>query len=136
MDRVVLDTNVVVSALIGRGNPKRILQLIFSGELTVCLSADAYSEYVAVLSRPKFVRYLEFAQSSISALKHLKSLAHFIERPPRVTVCLDPDDDKFVALALATHAAYLITGNKRHFPLGSYKGIRTVSPAEFLEIRG
>ncbi len=57
MVRVVLDTNIVILALIRKGNPKRILELIFSGKATVCLSEATVAKYVEVLSRPKFIRY-------------------------------------------------------------------------------
>jgi predicted nucleic acid-binding protein len=52
-----------------------------------------------------------------------------------VNVCSDPDDDKFLELALEAKATYLITGNTEHFPSEPYKGIRIVSPAEFLKLR-
>jgi hypothetical protein len=135
MVRVVLDTNVVVSALIGKGSPKRILEAVFSGKATLCLSAATFAEYLEVLSRPKFIRYPEFSEAAVATSKHLRSLALFVEPTRRVSVCSDPDDDKFLELALETKAAYLITGNKKHFPSESYNGVRIVSPAEYLKLR-
>lgn len=135
MDRVVLDTNVVISALIGKGNPKRILEFIFSGKATVCLSVRVFAEYAEVLSRPKFIRYPEFSNAAVATLKNLRSLALFVEPTQQVDACADPDDDKFLELALEAGAAYLITGNKKHFPTGRYKGIRIVSPIGFLSLQ-
>jgi len=135
MVRVVLDTNVVVSALIGKGGPKRILEAVFSGKATVCLSVVTFAEYVEVLSRPKFARYTEFSEAAVPTLKHLRSLALFVEPTRHVSICADPDDDKFLELALETRAAYLITGNKKHFPSESYRSINIVSPAEFLKLQ-
>jgi hypothetical protein len=135
MVRVVLDTNVVVSALIGKGNPKRILELIFSGKANVCLSEETFAEYVEVLSRPKFIRYPEFTEAAVATLKNLRALSAFVEPTRKMNVCSDPDDDKFLELALEAKATYLITGNTKHFPSEPYKGIRIVSPAEFLKLR-
>jgi hypothetical protein len=115
MVRIVLDTNVVVSALIGKGSPKRILEAVFSGKATLCLSAATFAEYLEVLSRPKFIRYPEFSEAAVATSKHLRSLALFVEPTRRVSVCSDPDDDKFLELALETKAAYLITGNNHRF---------------------
>ena len=135
MDRVVLDTNVLVSALIGKGNPKRILELVFSDRVALCLSVAVVDEYSEVLSRPKFSRYPAFSEAARATLENLKSLALFVEPAQKVSACPDPDDDKFVELAQHSGAAYLITGNKKHFPVESYRGTRIVSPTEFLRAR-
>ncbi len=135
MDRVVLDTNIVVSALIGKGNPRRVLEIISLREAIVCLSSATFAEYVEVLSRPKFARYPEFSESAVTTVRHLRSMSLFVKPTRRVQVCSDPDDDKFLEIALEVEASYLITGNKKHFPLESYKGVRIVSPAEFLRVR-
>lgn len=133
MDRVVLDTNVVVSALIGKGNSRRILESVFSGELLICLSTPTFTEYVEVLARPKFSQYPEFTEASLSTVKHLRSLALFVEPIQRVHACSDTADDKFLELALEAEAKYVITGNKRHFPSPSYGSVLIVSPAEFFK---
>lgn len=135
MDRVVLDTNVVVSALIGKGNPRRVLEFIFSGKANACLSAETFAEYAEVLSRPKFIRYPEFTEAAVATLRNLRALSLHVAPARRVNVCSDSDDDKFLELALEAKAAYLITGNKKHFPTEAYKGVRIVSPAEFLKLQ-
>ncbi len=135
MVRVVLDTNIVISALIGKGNPRRILELIFSYKATVCLSEATIAEYVDVISRPKFRRYPEFSEAAVATLKNLRSMALLVKPARQLDVCLDPDDNKFLELAVEAEAAYLISGNKKHFPAESYKGVRIVSPAEFLNLR-
>lgn len=132
MDRVVVDTNVIVSALIGKGNPRRVLELLFSGKVTLCLSTAILDEYIDVLHRPKFSRFPDFLAYASLTLKSLQSIAEFMEPKITLRVCPDPDDNKFLELAVATQARYLITGNKRHFPVGLFKGTQTVSPREFI----
>lgn len=134
MDRVVLDTNVLVSGLVGKGNPRRVLDIIFSGRVSLSLSASILAEYERVLQRPKFSRYAEFAVYASSTLKSLQSIARFVEPTITVRVCPDPDDNKFLELAFAAQAHYLVTGNKRHFPLRDYRGTEIVSPGEFVRL--
>lgn len=134
MDRVVVDTNVIISALIGKGNPRKVLDIIFSDKVTFCVSALVLAEYENVLQRPKFSRYPNFALYASSTLKSLHGIAELVEPQTTIRVCSDPDDDKFLELALDAQAQYLITGNKRHFPNGSYKNIQIVSPKEFVSL--
>jgi putative PIN family toxin of toxin-antitoxin system len=61
MDRVVVDTNVLVSALIGKGKPRRVLDVIFSGRVCFCLSTSILAEYERVLQRSKFSQHAKFA---------------------------------------------------------------------------
>ncbi len=134
MDRVVVDTNVLVSALIGKGNPRRVLEAIFSGKVSFALSSSILAEYEAVVQRPKFSRYPEFVLYASPTLRSLQSIARFTEPDIIIRVCPDPDDDKFLVLAVAVQAQYLVTGNKRHFPLRNYKSTRIVSPGEFVAL--
>lgn len=71
MDCVVVDTNVLVSALIGKGYPKKVLEIIFSRRVSFCLSTPVLTEYLAVLRRPKFAQYSEFAANASLTLKSL-----------------------------------------------------------------
>jgi putative PIN family toxin of toxin-antitoxin system len=134
MDRVVVDTNVLVSALLGKGNARRVLDIVFSGRVSFSLSTSILAEYESVLQRPKFSQYSEFAVLASSTLRSLQSIAQFVGPAISLRVCPDPDDDKFLDLAVAAQARYLVTGNKRHFPLGMYKGTQIVSPREFVSL--
>lgn len=134
MDRVVVDTNVLVSALIGKGNPQRVLEIIFSGRVSLFLSASILAEYVAVLQRPKFTQYQGFVSNASLALQSLQSIAQFAEPKIALHACPDPDDDKFLELAVEARAGYLVTGNKRHFPVRGVDETRIVSPTEFVKL--
>jgi putative PIN family toxin of toxin-antitoxin system len=136
MDRVVLDTNVVVSALIGKGNPRKVLELVLAGRLLLCLSASTLSEYVVVLQRPKFSRYPEFAEAASLVLRSIGAIALRVEPTRMINACPDPGDNKFLALAIEANARFLVTGNKKHFPSGSYQDVQIVSPSEFLKMYG
>ena len=123
---VVIDTNIIVSALWSRnGAPARILSLIISGDLIPCYDYRILSEYKEVLTRPKF----KFTSGEVNAL--LDWIAYngrsVVAEPLNVDFT-DEADKKFYEVAKFCDAK-LITGNIKHFPKD--KAVMTVS--EFLE---
>ena len=114
MNRVVLDTNVIVSAsLMPDGIQAAVLSLAFHGEIALYLSAPVLSEYEEVLCRPRF----KLPPQEIEAvLRDICKAGHFV-RPTR-TLAISPheSDNRFIECAEAADADYLVTGNARHFP--------------------
>jgi putative PIN family toxin of toxin-antitoxin system len=131
MIRVVLDTNVVVSALISPfGNEALVIAAAQDGRIAPCISRETLAEYAEVLARPKF----GFAENEIEGLIGLlQSRGIPLEPKPVTGASPDPSDDIFVACALAAEAEFLVTGNKRHFPDESYGRAKVVSARELLE---
>ena len=131
MIRVVLDTNVVVSALISPfGNEALVIHAVQIGSVVPCYSRAIADEYAGVLVRPKF----SFAPNAIEGLLSLLTSAGEIVTPRRLRrLSPDPKDDDFIACAMAANADFLVTGNKRHFPAGSYGPARVVSARELIE---
>ena len=129
--RVVVDTNVLVSALLRPGSvPAQVLDSILAGELTVLHDARILEEYGDVLNRPKF----GFDSEDVAAvLLFLETAgepvpdAHFQGR------LSDEGDQPFADVAFTGGADALITGNVKHFQVG--RSIRVVTPAEWLQIR-
>lgn len=132
MIKVVIDTNVVVSAFLkSEGNPALILCLVFEKEIRICLSEEIIQEYQGVLKREKF-RSLN--QTDVKKfLTKLQDLSFFVNPKEKVNLLTDPDDNKFLDCAYEAKADYLITGNKKHFPINQFKGTKIVSPLEFIE---
>ena len=89
MEKVVLDTNIVVSALIGKGNPRRLLELVFEGRVVLFLSSIIFKEYTDVLNRPKFTHYPDFHIEAFNALRMLKVIATSVDPIMRLDVCSD-----------------------------------------------
>ena len=130
MIRAVIDTNVLVSAMISSdGNEALLVMAINQGLVVPCYSAEILEEYSEVLLRPRF----SFPLGEVDALLDmLRRQGHCLD-PVRVTrVSPDPGDDKFIACALVAKANFLVTGNKRHFPK-SISGPKLVNAAELLE---
>lgn len=131
MIRVVLDTNIIVSALLRPlGPPAQALQLATGGAIQPCLSGSIYAEYEEVLRRPKF----GFDEQTIEdALAALRRQALWVRPADAAQACADPDDDMFLECATAANADYLVTGNWKHFP-PSWGEVRVLSARAFLDI--
>jgi putative PIN family toxin of toxin-antitoxin system len=131
MIRVVLDTNIVVSALLQPlGPPAQVLVLAIIGALQLCVSGPVYAEYEEVISRPRFHRTAEVISGALRAVRE-NSL--WVRPTETVRACSDPDDDIFLECAQAAEAAYLVTGNLRHFP-ESWKRTRIVTARQLLDL--
>jgi putative PIN family toxin of toxin-antitoxin system len=133
MIRVVVDTNVVVSAnLVDEGLPASILDLAAKGKILICVSGDILAEYEEVLRRPRLKLDPARVESSMALVRKSSKLVK-----PRRALKVSPDesDTRFYECAEAAKAQFLITGNTRHFP-ESHKTTRIVSPREFIDLIG
>ena len=131
MIRVVVDTNVIVSALIALdGLPAAILDLILQGEVVGGASQPLLEELERVLRRPAF----DIGPRKIgSFLSYLRSHIRIVTPSRALTICSkDPADNRVLECAEAFRADFLVTGNKAHFPK-QYQRTKVVSPREFWE---
>jgi putative PIN family toxin of toxin-antitoxin system len=133
MIRIVLDTNVIVSAhLHEEGLEATVFLLALAGTITLCVSQPILAEYEGVLSRKKFSLDPPRVARSLEKIRRASRRV----RPKRTLAeCPDPEDNRFLECAEAARADYLITGNKRHFPTHWGK-TKVVNAREFLEITG
>ena len=127
--RVVVDTNVVVSALLRPGSvPARALDLLLERGALFLYDTRIVAEYRSVLARPKF--------RPIDPARRERLLDELLAAPPIAHVpawpgpLLDPDERMFVEVALASHADAVITGNLRDYP--SDLGFEVLPPATLL----
>jgi putative PIN family toxin of toxin-antitoxin system len=128
--RVVIDTNVFVSSFFG-GNPRKIIDLWKTGEITLCLSPAIIEEYVSVLRRMGLEEEQEIGELVDLFAKGIHVL--FAARTPALkVVAADPADDTFIECAVALRAGAIITGDKSLKEIGNYMGIKILSPGEFL----
>jgi len=131
--RCVLDTNVLVSALLVPGSkPRRALDRAFQ-EGRVLLSFATLAELYDVLHRKQFRRYVEeeLARSFLAALARD---SEWIDVDVQVNACRDPRDNKFLEIALSGRATHLISGDADLLVLYPFQGIRILSPQEFLDL--
>ena len=131
MIRTVLDTNVVVSALLNPdGAEASIVQLVLEGLVQLCVSDAVVAEYEGVLHRPKFVRVAQFVTAHLAALR---AAGERVDPKVLVDVSKDDADNRFLECAEAAQADNLVTGNKRHFP-PAWRETRVVTARQFLEL--
>jgi len=129
--RIVLDTNVLVSAFLNpRSNPARILRLIIQGDVSIVLNESILAEYYEVLKRPKFDLDLE---AVLVVIDYIRSIGINAPTLARSITLPDRDDEPFLEAALATQADALITGNIKHFPKKNCKGQKVITPRDFLD---
>src|SRR5208282_4179216 len=131
MIRVVIDTNVLISALLQpQGLPARVLLLtIASPAARLCVSGEVYAEYEEVIRRPRFKR----SDSEIAdTLRAIRDTGVWVKPSHKVHACADPDDNVFLECAQAAGARYLVTGNRKHFPV-KWADTLIVTPHQFLD---
>ena len=130
--RFVLDTNVIVSALLlPDSKPRSAFDRAFDkGKILV--SIPVLVELEAVLSRRKFGKYL-YDEERKEFLAALVREAGVVDITERITVCRDPRDDKFLELVVSGRADCLITGDTDLLALHPFRDIAILRPADFLE---
>lgn len=129
--RVVLDTNVLVSALLFTGISSELVALWKRNAITVVLSRGILEEYLRVLSYPKF----QLSEAEIKGLIEEELLPYVEVVNPRRRLRVverDPSDNKFLECALAGKAPVIISGDKDLLSIGRYRKIRIRTPAQFL----
>ena len=130
--KIVLDTNVLVSALLSPfGVPSQLVRLVLSGTIPIALDERIFAEYQDVLARPHF----NFRQDRVQRLlEYIADKGEFVVAPPLHIELPDNDDLCFVEVAVATKSTALVTGNQKHFPKRELRrfNLNIISPAEFL----
>ena len=130
--RVVLDTNIYISAILFGGNCEEILRLATLGSYELIISDDILKEIKGILDK-KF----HWSRKQITeTLSYIKDIAEIIKPVKSISLIKkDPSDDKIIECALAAHASCIVTGDKAHLlPLKAYEGIKILSPADFLKL--
>ena len=128
--RIVLDTNVLVSALISReGPPGRVLAAVKHEGLTLVTSAAQLSELRAVLSREQLRPYIR-PEEAEDLLGNLQAVGEVVANLPTTNVSPDPDDNLILATAIAGQADLIVSGDKKHMlALGEVDNIPIVTAA-------
>ena len=129
--RLVIDTNVVVSAALKpKGLQRTIILLAMTKPARWYVSAAIISEYATVLARPELKIRRNLRQQFLQLIRnrtHEVAPSHL----PQITT--DPADNIFIECANAARADYLITGNQRHFPR-FWKNTKIITSREFLNV--
>src|SRR3972149_2956730 len=119
MQKIIIDTNVLISALISpNGIPGKIFdELIIEGTVSICISEETVKEYIDVINRDKFKKYRNFYTKAEILLGYIEEIAEKYSPKESIDKLKDKSDNKFLELAIASRADFLITGNINDFDL-------------------
>ena len=128
--RHVLDTNLIVSVILfPESVPGRAMRKAQTGAI---LASDATKlELITVIERQRVDRYIEFGILRALAAEYVRS-SEPISIPTPIRACRDPNDDKFLELAVHGRAHFIVTGDEDLLALNPFQGIVILTPAEFL----
>ena len=129
--KVILDTNVLISGLFFSGPPHEILEAWTAGQFDLVVSPEILEEYRRVANELA----VKFASVEITGLLDFITVNSLIcaAEPLPEQICSDPDDDKFLACALASGAGYIVTGDRALLKLDGFRGITIMNPRRFVD---
>jgi putative PIN family toxin of toxin-antitoxin system len=129
--KIVLDTNVLVSGIFFGGPPGLILEAWQDGRIELAVSLEILAEYERVADELA-EQFPSIDPAPFLALVALNS--EIRDCPPlHEQVCGDPDDDKFLACALATDSGCVVSGDKLLLKVSGYRGIDVIRPRDFVD---
>jgi putative PIN family toxin of toxin-antitoxin system len=129
--RIVIDTNVVISALIFGSSSSMKAFILAKLRGTILISNDVLSELINVLSRSKFDRYIT-SEIREDFLAGLMLEAEIVTITEKITACRDPKDNKFLELAISGYADYLLTGDQDLLVLHPFRNLQIITVSNFL----
>ena len=132
--KAVLDTNVLISAVIATGTPHDVVVEGYSNEYQIVASVPTLVEFRKTLHKypERFGLDDEEIQAEVETLRYF---AEFVVPDEDITaVEADPDDDKFLEAAAAGNTDYVVSGDQHLLDLESFRGIDIVTPREFSDI--
>lgn len=129
--QVVVDTNVLISAVFFGGKPGLILDAWRERKLDLLITEEIISEYVDVLHRISE----KYPRVDVTKIIPLITTCGILVDPKILNeiVCADSDDDKFIAAALGSSSNIIITGDKHLLDVYGYSGIEMIKPAVFVK---
>ena len=130
--KYVLDTNIIVSALLFRNSQHRRALDKARHLGSILMSQSIWQEIQEVLVRPKFERYIASIERDLFLIWLSKSVT-FIDINKTIIACRDPKDNKFLELAVNGNAQLIISGDRDLLDLHSFEGISIVTVKQFLE---
>lgn len=129
--KVVLDTNVFISGVFFSGPPYQILKAWRDAKIQLVVSEKIFEEYVRVGE----ILSQQFPEIQLDPILELLTVeadfASALDLPE--PVCADSDDDKFLECALAGKAKILISGDKHLLSVSGYRGLKIVTPRQFVD---
>jgi uncharacterized protein len=132
MQKIVIDTNIIVSSLIQKGYPYLIIhELFIEGKFELCVSDELLAEYYEVLARPRFSKFQDFFTKAEALLASIEEKTIKFRPIIKLNIISDKNDNMILELADECKADFVITGNTTDFTFSKYKETKIVSPKEY-----
>jgi uncharacterized protein len=129
--RIVLDTNVLISALVFGGRPRLVTDLVGEASVIAVTSEEIMTEFRRIV----VAKFPEFSQNAAQLEQLLRKYTRWVKLGSvTVTVCRDPDDNNVIETALIGMADYIVSGDKDLLVLKEHDGVKIVKPAELIEL--
>ncbi|OGV25954.1 MAG: putative toxin-antitoxin system toxin component, PIN family [Legionellales bacterium RIFCSPHIGHO2_12_FULL_37_14] len=132
MIRAIIDTNVLMSGIFWSGMPAKILDAWQEKKIKVVISPDILEEYTRVS------KILSKKYSGVDIMPIIDLITIYSElftpQPLPTSVSRDPDDDKFLALAIAANCKIIITGDRDLLDIQNYAGVTCIKPIDFIKL--
>lgn len=132
--RVVLDTNILISAFVfPGGTPEAVYRLALEGRISMITSPTLLAEFARVLS-DKFGWNTRMVEGAVTQVARIGEVVRPIER--LTVIAEDPSDDRVLEVAVAADAAVIVSGDRHLLRLGMWHNIRIEKAASFLKLPG
>ncbi len=130
--RIVLNTNVLISAILFGDPPRDVLKLVISGTVGCSLSLAILDELRNVLQRPKF----KFSsEQSFNVMEELHSACDIINPMVKINVITeDPDDNKILECAVEAKSTFIVSGDRHLLDLVEFRGIKILTPTAYIKM--
>ena len=126
--RIVIDTNVVASAVFFGGRPRELLEKMMLHDFDVYVSREILEEYQDTIA------YLcdKYPSKKVSIpLTQIAAACNLIEPKSRINICRDPDDNKFIECAVDSKSLYIVSGDNDLLSIENYQNVEIITVAEF-----
>ena len=129
--RLILDTNILISAFVFKSETANIVVRHAAKKHTLLFSESTFKELKSTLLKPKFAEHIELPTIR-NFLFNLVRIGEFVDPKIKIAECRDPKDNKFLELAVAGNADCIVTGDKDLLVLNMFRGIKIISPSDFI----
>ena len=134
VSRIVIDTGTLISAALRVGSiPSLAYEKALRG-YEICVSKDTFAELERVIRRDKFDKYLALEERTAFVALY-RARATMLATSATARDCRDPEDNKFLELALSAPAKIILSSDPDLYLMHPYRGIAILKPSDFLELR-
>ena len=135
MIKVTLDTNVLVSGTFWAGDSYKVLIFINERKIKCYLSKEIIKEYIKILNSEEIIDKIENKNLIVSnVIQKVLSISTIVDPKNPINIVDDPDDNKFIEAAIEGNVDYIISQDKHLLKIKEYKGIKILTPADFLKL--